>query len=305
MTGSIAPIVMFCFNRPAHVERTLLALSQNALAAESDLYVFCDGPRSDSDVAAVDKVREVVENAQGFNRVIVTKSERNRGLANSVIHGVTEIVRKHGRVIVLEDDLVTSPFFLKYMNDALEFYKDEERVISVHGYTYPVKGELPETFFLCGADCWGWATWKRGWDMFEPDGAKLLDELKRRGLTRRFDFNGAYSYTRMLKDQIAGKKDSWAIRWHASAFLKDRLTLYPGKSLISNIGNDDSGTHCVDDDVFDVQVSGTGIEVRAIPLTEHPDSLREFGKYLKSVRRKKIVNFAVRKMRQVISSQGN
>ena len=127
------------------------------------------------------------------------------------------------KVIVLEDDLVTSPHFLQYMNDGLGIYERDDRVISIHGYSYPVHGKLPETFFLRGADCLGWATWKRGWDLFEDDGQRLLNELERRNLTRSFDFDGSYPYTQMLRDQIAGSNSSWAVRWYASAFLRDKL----------------------------------------------------------------------------------
>jgi hypothetical protein len=301
----LAPIVLFCFNRPKHTESVLSALSKNQLAAESDLYIFCDGPRTEADIPAISEVHAVVERAHGFRNVYILKSILNKGLANSVIDGVTEIIQLHGRVIVLEDDLLTSTYFLKYMNDALEFYKDEEQVISIHGYIYPVISELPETFFLRGADCWGWATWKRGWDVFEADGQKLLGELKRRNLERRFDINGAYNFTKMLKDQIAGRNNSWAIRWYASALLKNKLTLYPGRSLVLNIGNDNSGTHCEADDVFDAQISKTEVPVHEIPIMEHPDCLSKFEKYLKSVRRRKIVNFTMERLKKIFPLGGN
>ncbi|MGB4775168.1 MAG: glycosyltransferase family 2 protein, partial [Daejeonella sp.] len=174
---------------------------------------------------------------------------------------VTEIVNKYERIIVLEDDLVTSPYFLQYMNDGLNVYKDCEEVISIHGYIYPVSVELPETFFIKGADCWGWATWKRGWDLFEPNGEKLLNEIIKRGLTYQFDFNGSYPYTQMLKDQIAGLNNSWAIRWNASAFLKNKLTLYPGKSLVQNIGNDGTGTHSGTSNTFNINLYSSSIIV--------------------------------------------
>jgi hypothetical protein len=130
------------------------------------------------------------------------------------------------------------------MNDALDAYEETPEVICIHGYVFPVQEPLPETFFIRGADCWGWATWKRGWDLFEPDAAMLLKELELRGLTRECDFNGTVNYCEMLRAQIAGKIDSWAIRWFTSAFLQERLTLYPGRSLVDNIGLDGSGTHC-------------------------------------------------------------
>ena len=266
--NQVAPIVLFCFNRPKHTAKVLSALAKNYFAANSDLYIFCDGPRFEADMLSIIKVYDVVENAVGFRNVHIRKSQYNKGLADSVIEGVTEIVQLHGRVIVLEDDLVTSPYFLKYMNDALVCYKDEEQVISIHGYTYPVMHDLPETFFLKGADCWGWATWKRGWELFEQNGSRLLEELCRQKLAVSFDFENSYPYIKMLKAQIAGKNNSWAIRWYASAFLKNKLTLYPGTSLVLNIGMDDSGTHCSSAVKHEGELAHAPIRVGAIPIED-------------------------------------
>jgi GT2 family glycosyltransferase len=184
----LAPITLFVYNRLNHTRQTVEALLRNELAAESEFFVFSDGPRSETDREKVLAVRSYLKTINSFKKVAVIERDKNFGLAESIIAGVTEIVNRYGRIIVLEDDMVTSPYFLKYMNDALEIYKDEEKVISIHGYIYPVRDKLPETFFLRGADCWGWATWKRGWDLFDPDGRKLLEQLQKRNLTRTFDF---------------------------------------------------------------------------------------------------------------------
>jgi hypothetical protein len=264
-----APVLLFCFNRPSHTERVLAALSENEQATQSDLYVFCDGPKNADDVNLVARVHDVVERPTAFKSVKIQKQKTNKGLANSIIDGVTAMIELHGRVIVVEDDLVTSPFFLRFMNDALETYESEQQVISIHGYMLPVKERLAESFFLRGADCWGWATWRRGWTMFEADGRLLLQELYKRGLQRKFDLDGAYPYVRMLKAQIAGKNDSWAIRWHASAFLKNKLTLYPGRSLVLNIGNDSTGTHSSTTADFSGDIADSPIEVTRIPIHEN------------------------------------
>jgi hypothetical protein len=232
---------------------------------------------------AVDSVRKYLKTITGFKKVTIIEREGNLGLANSIISGVTEIVNRFGRVIVLEDDLVCSPYFLKYMNEALDFYEKEDTVISIHGYVYPVAGKLPETFFLKGADCWGWATWKRGWDLFEPDGKKLLDGLSKRNLRKEFDFNGTFPYTKMLKDQIRGKNNSWAIRWHSSAFLNGKLTLYPGMSLIRNIGTDESGTHSGKTDMYDVAISRDPVPVSEIPIEENRMAREEIKRFLWTV----------------------
>ena len=265
---SLAPVVLFVYNRPEHARRTIESLRANDLASDSHLIIFSDGPKSPDAKDKVREVRKLIRGVSGFRSVTIHQSPENKGLAKSIIGGVTGVCTKYGRIIVLEDDLVTSPWFLRYMNDALCEYELDERVVSIHGYTFPVDEQLPETFFVRGADCWGWATWRRGWDLFEPDGAKLLAELRLQKLTRLFDFDGAYSYTRMLKKQIAGKNQSWAVRWHAAAFLANRLTLYPGTSLVQNIGNDMSGTHCDARDSFFTKLAERPIRVGRIPLEE-------------------------------------
>ena len=260
----LAPIVVFTYNRPEHTLRTLNALLMDPLANESDIIIYSDSARTANHNKAVDEVRSYLTELTGFRSIKVIHRDKNFGLAESIIQGVTEVLQQSEKVIVLEDDMVVSPYFLEYMNEALEQFVDDDRVISVHGYVYPVDIELPEAFFLPGADCWGWATWRRGWALFNSDGQYLLDELVRRHLIQEFDYNGAYPFLNMLKDQIKGKNDSWAIRWHASAFLANKLTLYPGRSLVNNIGNDSSGTHCGDSDSMDAKLSETKINLNNI-----------------------------------------
>jgi hypothetical protein len=262
----LSPIALFVYNRLDHTRQTIEALQKNIFADQSQLFIFSDGPKTEAQVGNVKAVRELTKAVKGFERVHITEREQNLGLARSVISGVTELVEKYGKVIVLEDDMLTSPFFLQYMNEALDMYEKEESVISIHGYIYPVAEKLPETFFLKGADCWGWATWKRGWDLFETDAQKLLDELQDRKLTYSFDFNNSHPYTRMLKDQIEGKVDSWAIRWYASAFVKGRYTLYPGKSLVKNIGVDGSGMHCGSNENYLAEISNKKVKLKKIPI---------------------------------------
>ena len=175
---SLAPIALFVYNRLEHLEKTINALQNNILALDSELYIFSDGAKDEKSSEQVNKIRKYIKTISEFKKIIVIEREKNLGLANSIISGVTEVINKYGKIIVLEDDMVTSRYFLKYMNEALEYYENEDRVISIHGYIYPVKKELPNTFFMKGADCWGWATWKRGWDLFEHDGKKLLQELE-------------------------------------------------------------------------------------------------------------------------------
>lgn len=280
-----SPIALFAFNRPDHLRRTVEALRLNEGAEEHDLVVFSDGPRHGGDLPGVTRVREYLRTVDGFHSVRIVERERNAGLAASIIEGVTSLVGERGRVIVLEDDMVTSPWFLRYMDEALDLYAGEWRVISIHGYCYPVRTPLPETFFLRGADCWGWGTWKRGWDLFDPDGERLRNELRRRNLLGRFDFDGSYPYSSMLEEQIRGKNDSWAIRWYASALVHDRLTLYPGRSLLDNIGTDASGSHCDHTDVYRVAPLDRPVTVGGIPLEEHRQAYESFVRYFRTIHR--------------------
>ncbi|MBL8350024.1 MAG: glycosyltransferase [Burkholderiaceae bacterium] len=274
-----SPIALFAFNRPQHLARTLAALADCPEARLTSLTIYCDGPRRDADNEAVAAVRAVAQAAQGFGSLAVVTSDANLGLAASIIRGVGAQLAASERVIVIEDDLVVSPHFLRYMNQGLDLYADEPRVASIHGYTYPTGEALPETFFQRGADCWGWATWARAWRHFEPDGGKLLARLQQRRLTRQFDLEGSCPNTRMLEDQIAGRNDSWAIRWHAACFLDELLTLYPGRTLVENIGNDSSGTHCRTTDNYTGAPSGETIAVRPIPVEESRAAREAFRRF--------------------------
>jgi len=280
-----APVALFVYNRPGHTRQTVEALLANTVANQTRLHVFSDAPKNEAVSPAVAEVRSYIRSIAGFKSVTIIERETNFGLARSIIDGVTHLCEEYGHVIVMEDDLVTSPYFLIFMNQGLDLYERDERVISIHGYVYPVMETLPETFFLRGADCWGWATWRRGWDLFEPDGKSLLQELKTHNLTQRFDFDGAHPYVRMLKNQIKGNNNSWAIRWHASAFLKNKLTLYPGRSLVHNIGTDNSGAHCSTTTVFAGEMADSPIAIELISVEENEFARQQIIKFHKAVRR--------------------
>lgn len=281
---NLAPIILFVYNRAEHTRKTLEALQKNNFAKESELFIFSDGPKNEEAEGKVKEVRKYIKTISGFKNVEIIERSKNMGLANSIILGVTETVNKYGRVIVLEDDLATSPYFLEYMNGALDLYEEEDRVISIHGYIYPIKKNLPETFFLKNPSCWGWATWKRGWKLFEPGGKKLLVELERKNLIKEFDFGGTYNFSGMLKRQMEGKNDSWAICWYASAFLRNKLTLYPGRSLVNNTGFDGSGVHSNKTGVFRSGVTDTPITVKKINIEENVAVRGEIAKYFKSMK---------------------
>ena len=280
--SSFAPVCLFAYSRVEHTRRTVEALLANDEAKETDLIIFSDGAKGVNDSLAVSHVRDYLGRIQGFRSIKIYFSKVNLGLANSIIDGVGKVLESFDRVIVLEDDMVTSPYFLKYMNEALCRFGDDERIISIHGYVYPVKDRLPNAFFLRGSDCWGWATWSRGWKLFNSDGKELLESLKSRGLLREFDFDGTYPYSKMLKEQINGKNDSWAIRWYASAFLADKFTLYPGVSLIHNIGNDASGTHCINTEGYDTRLALAPINLNNLVVEPSIEGRNSFISFFRS-----------------------
>jgi hypothetical protein len=274
-----APIALFTYNRPQHTKLTVNALANNFLAPESKLIIFSDGPKNPDDEQNVRETREYLKTVTGFRSVEIVEQKHNLGLAKSIIEGVTKIVDRYGKIIVVEDDVVTSPYFLQYTNRSLEMYEQDEKAVCIHGYVPPVKTKLPDTFFLRGADCWGWATWKRGWKLFNPDAEQLLDKINAAGLAKHFNFDNTFRYTRMLKQQAEGKIDSWAIRWHASVFVEGGLTLYPKQSLVVNIGFDGSGTHCTPQQAERTKLSQKPVEQQKIEVAENKQAYRIFVKY--------------------------
>ena len=278
-----APILLFVYNRLIYTRITVESLKKNEFASGSELFIYSDAAKTEKDKKLVAEVRDYIKTINGFRKVIIKESKENKGLALSITSGVSEILNKYDNAIILEDDLELSPFFLKYMNEALSLYEKEEDVISIHGYVYPVKKKLPETFFLRGADCWGWATWKRGWKFYEDNASKLLSEITSKNLKDEFDFNRSYPYTKMLKNQIKGEIDSWAIKWYASAFVNNKLTLYPGKSLVRNIGTTVSSTHFEETNVYDVELSEVPVNVKNIEIKESVKEKKIFEEYFRSI----------------------
>ena len=279
---SMAPVALFAYRRPEHLARAVASLVANEEAAQTDLLVFCDGAKHADQQPAIDAVRRVAHGIRGFRSVSVIEQARNLGLAASVIGGVTRVLEERESVIVVEDDLVLSPFFLRFMNESLACYAAQARVASVHAYIFPVRRPLPETFFLKGAECWGWATWRRAWRTFNDDAAGLLREIRRRGLEHEFDMDGAYGYKAMLEAQLRGEVDSWSIRWRASCYLAGMLTLYPGRSLVQNRGLDATGTHRDYSPDFDVELATEPIRVRPIPIEPSAEGRAAYVEFFRS-----------------------
>lgn len=248
---TLAPIIVFCYNRPNHLEQTLDALSRNELAEQSTLYIYCDGPKSDATDEQRQKiadVRQVARKRQWCKEVHIIEADKNKGLANSIIDGVTEVINKHGKVFVLEDDLVSSPYMLKFVNNALDFYEDYAGVFSISVNRPPLcKMQIPEDYpfdvFAClRSYSTGWGTWKDRWEkvdwsMNDFDRCKQNPDMLR-ALCRLGD-----DFPPMMQMQEDGKIDSWAVRFGFAHFKYHAVAILPCKSYVTNIGFDGTGTH--------------------------------------------------------------
>lgn len=241
-----APIVLFVYNRPWHTQQTVEALQKNVYASESELIIYADAAKNAQAEEKVQEVRKYIKSITGFKSVKIIEQKTNQGLANSIINGVTEVVNRYGRIIVLEDDIVTSKWFLKYMNDALEVYKDEEKVMQVSGYTYPVDNrDFPETFFLPITSSWGWATWSRAWQYFERNPEKLVASFDQDKIAK-FNLQGAYDFWSQVISNYKKENHTWAVFWYANVFERQGLVLYSKESLVNNVGFDGSGENCAE-----------------------------------------------------------
>ena len=258
----MSPIVIFCYKRKRHLEKLISSLLLNQEAAESDLIIFSDGARDERDVNQVDEVRQYILGIKGFKSVRINYRDSNYGLGLSIISGITELFQVYSCLIVLEDDLVVSPFFLRYMNIALIKYEAEESVICIHGYRYPIFRNQPKSYMLRGADCWGWGSWRRAWPDLNISTELLIHELVARNLRFDFNYQGGINYLEMLEQQRDGVIDSWAIKWHAWAFLRNQFTLYPSRNLVVNTGFDGSGSHGeVDSQFLNINFAVMPVEV--------------------------------------------
>ncbi len=245
MQLTLAPILLFTYKRLDTLKSSVAALQQNYYAGESELFIFSDAAKTPQDEIEIANVRSFIKNINGFKNVSIIEANRNKGLANSIISGVTQIIQKYEKVIVLEDDLVTSPNFLTYMNQALSVYKDNLRVFSIAGYTIPVTildDYKFDTYFLPRASSWGWATWRNRWAGIDWKMSTFMQFKNDRAQIQAFNQGGSDMYD-MLKKQVTGKIDSWAIRWCYHQFISNTYTLFPVVSKVQNIGFNNMATH--------------------------------------------------------------
>lgn len=279
---NLAPIALFVYNRPEHTRRTLNYLKKNLLADESRLYVFSDAAKTDEDKPKVEQVRQLLASVDGFRAVKVIERKENLGLSRSVIGGVTQLVNEYGKVIVFEDDLLSSPYTLQYFDEALNRYEKEEQVMHIGAYMYNLgDAGLPQTFFFRAATSWGWATWARAWKYFNPDADELISRFDAK-MINQFSIERTMNFWKQLQQFKAGKNDSWAIRWYASIFLRGGLTLNPSLSLIHNIGNDGSGVHSNKENMYAAKIARNAVTWFPAEIKENEGAYQAIKRFLKN-----------------------
>ena len=244
MKSTLAPVALFIFNRPEHLRRTIESLKRCDGFTESPIVVFGDGARGEQDMAAVEATRHIAIELLG-DRAEYRLSETNQGLARSIIDGVELLLARYGRVIVVEDDLLLAPSFLRFLNEGLDHFANDERVYQVSGHMFDVPDfvQRREALLLPITTTWGWATWARAWKFFDPKANGWQALRQDHALCKRFNLNGSYDYSQMLERQMSRQIQSWGIRWYWSVFMRGGLSCFPPRSLVANIGMDGSGTH--------------------------------------------------------------
>lgn len=271
-----APIVVFAYNRLDKIKNCIEALEKCDLAEKSDLHVFADGYKSEKDRPFVDSVHEWLRNYKkeneakdsAFKTVTLHIREKNVGLANSIISGVSEVISDSGRVIVVEDDLIVSKGFLRYMNSGLDFYKNNADIWAMASYGYDLealKHYEHDVYLGYRASSWGWATWEDRWATVDWEVTSYGELEKSKDMQKKFCRGGGDLYP-MLQRQMRGESDSWAIRWNYAASMQDKLTVYPKYGLVSNKGFDGSGTHTKGHAPNDVLNHGTAVLFEDIQL---------------------------------------
>lgn len=282
--AQLAPIVLFTYNRLEHTKQTIEALRDNVYAAESELFIYSDAPKNEEVAVQVQAVRKYLHSIDGFKKIIIIERNENWGLAKNIIDGVTKIVNQYGKIIVLEDDIVTSKFFLKYMNDALKVYKNEIRVIEINGYSYPIDNvDLPEAFFVKLGGCWGWATWSDRWKYFSREPQKIKDSFTSEDIYK-FNLEGKaknYFFPQIV-DNCEGRLYTWAIFWMVVVFRRG-YSLNPAQPLCKNIGHDASGIHCGNTNSFDVELNFCDIKNFPIDVVQSDIAHIRIGEFIQKI----------------------
>jgi len=252
----LAPIVLFVYNRPWHTRQTVEALQQNELANDSELFIFSDGAKDKMATKHVNDIRDYIRTIDGFKKIEIIERDKNIGLANSIISGVTKIINKYGKVIVLEDDLISSNKFLAFINQALDWYSDENNIFSVSGYNFPI--QIPSNYKYDGycsyrSMSWSWGTWLDKWEKADWEVKDYNEFVIDKNAKKLFN-RGGDDLTDILKLQMNGKIDSWSIIWDYTHFKHNAFSFCPVKSKIYNIGFDGSGVHSSNNNVMQQKI---------------------------------------------------
>lgn len=246
----LSPIVLFVYNRPNHTRQVIEALLANPLAKDSDLYIYSDAPKTPEAEEKVSEVRKYIHTITGFKSINIIEREKNFGLAGNIIDGVTTIVNQYGKIIVLEDDIVVSPVFLNYMNDALNHYQDKQKVWSISAWSHPIDTkDLGDCYFWFLPDCWGWATWKDRWKHYKRDVQWAIDNFSKKEIKEINISNSVNNWHQVLLNK-ENKIRTWAIFNCLIAYKHEALSLAPSIPYVYQIGLDNSGMHCSEQDLI-------------------------------------------------------
>ena len=281
-----SPIVLFAYNRLGYIKKTIKALKKNHLSKNSVIYIFSDQAKNENDFKNIDLVRKFISTINGFKKINIIYRKKNLGLSTNIIAGINYVFKFHKTAIILEDDIVVSKFFLNYMNKNLQIYEKQKNVISIHGYNYPMDSKyVDKFFFIKGADCWGWATWRNKWRKYFINNSKYLANIiKKKKLIKDFNFGNRYNFFKMLTDNISCNK-SWAINWYASAFIKNMLTLYPKKTLVKNIGLVGTNSYQIRSNFnFNSSLDNKFHTFRKIKISEDMDAKIKMGEFLRKMK---------------------
>lgn len=282
----LAPIALFVYNRLDHTKQTIEALKLNTLAEESDLIIFSDAAKNEKASLKVGEVRKYIHSVTGFKNITVVERSENFGLAKSISTGVTDIVNKYGKIIVLEDDIVTSPAFLKFMNEALDYHQNNQKVWHISGWSYPINTEgLSDTFLWRGMNCWGWATWVDRWKYFKKDTNTLITEFNSEKI-HTFNIDGTADFWGQVLANQSGKTNTWAVFWYASIFKNKGLCLNPSQTFVTNIGHDGTGVHLGEDESFNSKVNTSSNVSYEVCLEENEIALSRIKSFYKKQARR-------------------
>jgi hypothetical protein len=273
----LSAIAIFAYNRPSYLKKCLISLKLNKLSKKSSAYFFVDFPKSEKDFNNYLKVKKLINDANFFKKKITILRKINYGLKKNILTGINQVLKKNSKIIVLEDDLLLSKHFLEYMNKYLNYFENSKKVASIHGYCYPINNKkLNNFFFLKGADCWGWATWRRAWKNYNDDHLFLAKKIKKMKQIKNFNFNNKFNYYHMLENR---SPSTWAVNWYASAFVKNMLTLYPKHSYVRNLGNKGIGVHSKKiDKTFNVSLNNK-FKFEKIQIEENLSARKKFEEF--------------------------